>query len=788
MAAAAVAAAAKRRMEKNKNDEDDEPEKTDEELLKEMSEDEVANLLNEKLTKHQDPENWTGLARKYAEFCQPWRRVAVSDSFNAFIIYARPLCVLLFLSLGVAAHGLSRPIGTTAEQCLIFLPPLLFHVMIRSQVIVLAGVLVGLQTYPELDITYDTEAGRVLDKIDLVILIIFIIECFVKIFAEGLAPWRYFCGPEWRWNIFDFTIVVLCLPMWGDTFGGGSVALLRLMRLMRVIKLVKKIPQLQMIVMGLIGGMKSIGYIMLLLFIVFYLFAVAGMYAFQKNDPWHYGNLVTAHLTLFRMATLEDWTDVMYINYYGCASELYDSGIYTVDKASAKTGGGVPMFCNSTEAQAKPELTVFYMLFFIIISALVMLSLFVGAVTMSMTDSMAEMKEAQDEADRKRRLLKAKKKAEAARLAEEKKALEERELERRRTALELGEMRDQALGGSPASGRSSPTLKRLSSWASFFPRKSSAGAVSDPGAAPSSPWGRLKKLAVKVGKSSGGSGDGGISREEARERLKMKCVLMKAWDGIDLMSLLDEDDEMGEGLSKHYVHLARKCEKVANSKWFQNTITIVILMAGVMVGAQTYACAGRPSQCSGGEEMFYDRNRAWMDFVDEVILIAFCVEIVVKTIAKEFKPWRYFLTKTNSMDGWNTFDFVVVAGSFIPGSGSMLTMLRLLRLLRVLKLLKAFPELQVIVQALLTGMSSIGYIGVILVMVFYVFANLAIILFRDNDPWHFGTLGMARRRSQRTAEPPTAHCCWPFLPFATTPAGFSQSRRCFRDSSFFFFL
>ena len=70
-----------------------------------------------------------------------------------------------------------------------------------------------------------------------------------------MAPWRYWTGPDWRWNNFDFTIVVMCLPVWGDMFGGSSVALLRLMRLMRVMKLVKKIPQLNMIVMGLLGGM-----------------------------------------------------------------------------------------------------------------------------------------------------------------------------------------------------------------------------------------------------------------------------------------------------------------------------------------------------------------------------------------------------------------------------------------------------------------------------------------------------------------------------------------------------
>lgn len=73
-----------------------------------------------------------------------------------------------------------------------------------------------------------------------------------------------------------------------------------------------------MIVMGLIGGLRSIGYIVLLLFIIFYLFAVAGITFFRANDPWHWLNMGRAMVTLFRAATLEDWTDIMYINIYGC--------------------------------------------------------------------------------------------------------------------------------------------------------------------------------------------------------------------------------------------------------------------------------------------------------------------------------------------------------------------------------------------------------------------------------------------------------------------------------------
>ena len=52
---------------------------------------------------------------------------------------------------------------------------------------------------------------------------------------------------------------------------------------------------------------------------------------------------------------------------------------------------------------------MFYFVSFIVISALVMLSLFVGAVTMSMTESMETMKEEKEQAERRRRMLKAKK-------------------------------------------------------------------------------------------------------------------------------------------------------------------------------------------------------------------------------------------------------------------------------------------------------------------------------------------------------------------------------------------
>ncbi len=58
--------------------------------------------------------------------------------------------------------------------------------------------------------------------------------------------------------------------------------------------------------------MRSMGHVMLLMSIIFYVYAIAGYHLFHQHDPEHWGDLGLSMLTLFRVVTLEDWTDVMY--------------------------------------------------------------------------------------------------------------------------------------------------------------------------------------------------------------------------------------------------------------------------------------------------------------------------------------------------------------------------------------------------------------------------------------------------------------------------------------------
>ena len=226
-------------------------------------------------------------------------------------------------------------------------------------VIIAAGILVGLDTYPDLSSEYQ-DLFAVLDSI---ILWIFVAEIVVKVGAEGAQPWRYFKDP---WNIFDFAIVAACfLPL-----DASFVAVLRLVRILRVLKLVTAIPKLQVLVNALLKSVPSMGYVGLLLGLLFYIYACVGVTLFGANDPHHFGNLQTAMLSLFRTVTLEDWTDLMYIAMYGCDAYGYDGMAAKCINSSASPIGGALFFVS-----------------FVMIGTMIVLNLFIGVIMNGMDEA-----------------------------------------------------------------------------------------------------------------------------------------------------------------------------------------------------------------------------------------------------------------------------------------------------------------------------------------------------------------------------------------------------------------
>lgn len=168
--------------------------------------------------------------------------------------------------------------------------------------ILVTAVIIGLEAFPEF---VNPQRASVFELLHKFILFAFIIEAAIKIVACYPSPWNYFKS---GWNVFDFSLIVLSLLPIDSEF-----ALLgRVFRLLRVLRLVNALPELRLIVETLVRSIPSMMHITILMSILFFIYAVLGFHLFHEHDPTHWRNLAYSLLTLFRIVTLEDWTDVMY--------------------------------------------------------------------------------------------------------------------------------------------------------------------------------------------------------------------------------------------------------------------------------------------------------------------------------------------------------------------------------------------------------------------------------------------------------------------------------------------
>lgn len=156
--------------------------------------------------------------------------------------------------------------------------------------------------------------------------------------------------------------------------------------------------------------------------------------------------------------------------------------------------------------------------------------------------------------------------------------------------------------------------------------------------------------------------------------------------------------------------------------WFErkgviNSFALLIVLNAVLLGLETY----QPIMQAYG---------SWLKLADKTILAVFVVELLGRMYAYGRGFWR---------DGWNVFDFMVVAVALAPANESF-AVLRALRVLRVLRLISIFPSMRRVVEGLFAAVPGIASIGAIMLVIFYVFAVMATKLFAADFPHWFGTL------------------------------------------------
>ncbi len=219
-----------------------------------------------------------------------------------------------------------------------------FEIFVIS-IIILSSLMIGVKTY-----NLNPIVENVLIILDYGVTIFFVLEIIIRMAAEERFREFFTKG----WNVFDFTIVVVSLIPLDD----AEYALIaRMLRLFRVMRLISFVPELRVLVSALIIALPRMGYVVLLMFIIFYLYAIIGNLMFSEINPVLWGDLGVSLLTLFRVATFEDWTDVMY------------------------------------EAMTVHPLSWIYFISFIFFSAFVFLNMMIGIVVDVLNEEHAKMKD-----------------------------------------------------------------------------------------------------------------------------------------------------------------------------------------------------------------------------------------------------------------------------------------------------------------------------------------------------------------------------------------------------------
>lgn len=167
-----------------------------------------------------------------------------------------------------------------------------------------------------------------------------------------------------------------------------------------------------------------------------------------------------------------------------------------------------------------------------------------------------------------------------------------------------------------------------------------------------------------------------------------------------------------------------RLRRLVASDLFQRTVVTLILANAALMGLETSTSV-------------VDRWSGFLALAQSVLQALFVLEIALRVVASSPRPLAFF------RDGWNVFDFAVVAVSLIPAAGAFATVARLARVLRVARLVSALPELRLIIGTMLRSIPSMGHVVALLALLLYVYGIFGYHLFAKEAPEHWGTLPAA---------------------------------------------
>lgn len=175
-----------------------------------------------------------------------------------------------------------------------------FQLFIGS-IIVVNAVVLGIQTYPNID----PQLASFLSVLNEVFYGVYLIELILRILSYGTQPWNFFRS---GWNVFDFIVIGGALiPALRD-----QATVLRLLRLARVVRLMRFLPDARVLVLTVTRATPAVASMAVLTILVLFIYGIVGWSIFGAALPEQWGDIGAAMLTLFILLTLESFPDYLH--------------------------------------------------------------------------------------------------------------------------------------------------------------------------------------------------------------------------------------------------------------------------------------------------------------------------------------------------------------------------------------------------------------------------------------------------------------------------------------------
>jgi voltage-gated sodium channel len=166
----------------------------------------------------------------------------------------------------------------------------------------------------------------------------------------------------------------------------------------------------------------------------------------------------------------------------------------------------------------------------------------------------------------------------------------------------------------------------------------------------------------------------------------------------------------------------RSLTKLVYSQPFELLIAFVIL-----INATSLAILTMPQLDS--------EVRAACEQIDQICFAIYGLELILRVLSYGKKPWMFF------RQGWNIFDFIVIAAS--PIFSGQTAVLRLLRLLRLVRIFRFLPEVRVLTTSIVRSLPPLMSLAVLIFVALFMYGMLGHYLFGPEDAENWGSITRA---------------------------------------------